>query len=396
MNDQAGVDASAPDVSRDRMPAADSPGHHHAATDPRAPRADGLLRPEFPDRRNELNASEHRTAIPGSAAPVDAQNAPHSQGMPESSTGSEELRGTPRMWRLLGLPYDGGIPLRTGARLGPGAIREALHAFTSFSGEHTLTALHDLGDLALPTMDGLAAHRMIEEAAARVFEENGRVAFLGGDHGCTGSVIRGLAAARPDLRLALVSVDAHLDVREYESESRLSSGTPFRRALETKILTGSRVAMIGLRPFANSGYYTAWAREAGIHLRSVDEVEACGPITVAQEALDAVAGEADAIYLSIDLDVMDAAFAPGVSAIGTAGLTARETIDIVRTVASHPRIIGADVMELSPPYDIDSRTARLAARILLEVIGVRNTNESPAQEPARSSRFNERVPGESN
>lgn len=277
---------------------------------------------------------------------------------------------------LLGLPYDGGIPSRPGARLGPRALREALPAFGSFDGEAEVPPVLDLGDLSLPSMNGGESHARMEEAARRLFDARALPVFVGGDHGCTGSVIRGLAAARPDLRLALVSVDAHLDVREYEDEAWLSSGTPFRRALETQVLAGERVAMIGIRRFANSRHYLGWAMERGVRLYGVDDVGARGAAAVATEALSAVAAEADAVYLSVDLDAIDAAFAPGVSAAGIGGLTAREAIDIVRVVAADPRLVGADVMELSPPFDQDSRTARLAARVFLEMAAAASPRRS--------------------
>lgn len=269
---------------------------------------------------------------------------------------------------LVGLPYDGGIPSRPGARMGPRALREALGGFGAYDGERDLPEVTDLGDLALPTMDGREAHRRMEEAARRVFAARTIPIFIGGDHGCTGSVIRGLAAARPDLRLALVTIDAHLDVREYDHEGSLSSGTPFRRAIETGVLEGPRTAMLGIRRFANSRHYLDWARDQGIRLHGVEEIGERGASAVAAEAVAAVAADADAIYLSVDMDAVDAAFAPGVSAAGIGGLTAREMIDIVSTVAADPRLLGADVMELSPPFDRDSRTARLAARLFLEMV----------------------------
>jgi len=272
---------------------------------------------------------------------------------------------------LVGLPYDGGIPTRPGARFGPRAIREALSAFGAFDGERDVDPVVDLGDVALPTMNGADAHARIEQAARAVFASGARGIFLGGDHGCTGSVIRGLAGARPGLRLGLITIDAHLDVREYADAASLSSGTPFRRALETEVLDGARVAMVGIRRFANSRHYLDWARERGIHLVSVDEVAANGAAETARAALEVATRGADALYLSIDIDAADAAFAPGVSATGIGGLSAREMIGLVSTIARHPKLIGADVMELSPPYDQDARTARLAARLVLELLAGR-------------------------
>jgi formimidoylglutamase len=272
---------------------------------------------------------------------------------------------------IVGLPYDGGIPTRPGARFGPRAIREALAAFGTWDGERDAAPATDLGDLALPTTDGREAHRRIEEAARTVFAAGARPIFLGGDHGCTGSVIRGLAAARPGLRLGLITIDAHLDVREYADEASLSSGTPFRRALETEILDGARVAMVGIRRFANSRHYLDWAAAQRIRLIAVDALSRDGAASAAAAAIETATRDADALYLSVDMDAVDAAYAPGVSASGIGGITAREMIELVTIIAGHPKLIGADVMELSPPYDQDARTAKLAARLLLELLAGR-------------------------
>ena len=126
--------------------------------------------------------------------------------------------------------------------------------------------------------------------------------------------------------------------------------------------------MIGIRRFANSHFYLDWAREQGVRLFSVDEVAERGAVAIASEALAQVTENADALYFSVDLDAADAAAAPGTSAAGPGGLTAREMIALVRTVAADKRLVGADMMELSPPYDVDHRTANLGARLLLEII----------------------------
>ena len=272
---------------------------------------------------------------------------------------------------VVGMPYDGGVPSRPGARFGPKAIRDALAAFGTYDGARETPPALDLGDVALPTMNGAAAHARIEQAARETFAAGALPVFLGGDHGVTGSLIRGLAAARPDAKLGLITIDAHLDVREYDDPASLSSGTPFRRALETGVLEGNRVAMVGIRRFANSRHYLDWAAGQGVHLMTMEDVAKQGAVAVAKAALYAATKDADALYLSIDMDAVDAAFAPGVSAAGIGGLTAREAIDLVATVASHPKLVGADLMELSPPHDHDARTAKLAARLLLEILAAR-------------------------
>jgi formimidoylglutamase len=285
--------------------------------------------------------------------------------------GDEPVRGRPV---LLGLPYDGGIPSRPGARFGPRALREALGGFGTFDGTRELAdggGLLDLGDLALPSTSARIVHARAEEAARRVWTAGAVPVFVGGDHGLTGSLVRGLAAARPRLQLAIVSIDAHLDVRDHQDPEIISSGTPFRRALDSGIVEGHRIAMLGLRPFANSRYHTRWVMDRGVFLAGVDEIAARGAAFIAAEALERVAADADALYLSVDLDAADASVAPGVSAAGVGGLAAREMIDLVRTVARDSRLVGADLMELSPPFDQGGRTARLAARLLLEILAQR-------------------------
>jgi formiminoglutamase len=302
-----------------------------------------------------------RASVNEAPAPAPDPRDPRAAGLLVPPGGALEGRRV-----LRGLPHDGGAP-RKGAAEGPAALRRALSAFTTFDGAGDLAPVADLGDLELEGLSGGDAHRAVEEEARRLFTEGARPVFVGGDHGLTGSVIRGLAAARPEVKLAVVNVDAHLDVREYESAESLASGTPFRRALESGIVTGERLAVIGVRRFANSAYYTRWAREQGVRLYSVEDVAERGPAIVAQEALAAVMPGADALYLSVDMDVVDAGAAPGVSAPGIGGLPAGEALALVRALVTAP-VAGADIMELAPPLDEGGRTARLAARLLLEIL----------------------------
>lgn len=129
--------------------------------------------------------------------------------------------------------------------------------------------------------------------------------------------------------------------------------------------------MLGIRRWANSRFYTDWAREQGVWLFTADDITERGAASVAREALDDAAETADALYLSIDLDAADSTVAPGTSAAGPGGLMAREMIALVQTVAADSRLVGADIMELSPPYDGGGRTAKLAAHLLLELLAVR-------------------------
>lgn len=271
---------------------------------------------------------------------------------------------------LIGLPFDTSIPTRRGARHGPSAFRDALPTLTTFGAGTELAGriCKDLGDLDLPSSNLRLSHSRVEEMSRDVFAVGAAPFFIGGDNGLTGAVIRGLAAARPDLRLGLVVIDSHYDVREYDDEDSLSSGTPYRRALETAICDGSRTFILGTRDFANSSYYDRWVREQGITTVPVDAFDAKPAASIAASVRSSLEASSDAIFLSIDIDAVEL---PGSSAAAPGTLSSREMIAIVREIASSPMLIGCDISELSPPFDEGGLTAKLAARMFLEVFAAK-------------------------
>lgn len=264
---------------------------------------------------------------------------------------------------LLGLPFDASIPTRGGAKHGPQAFREALPSLTTFGNGVDLSGrvVRDLGDLDLPAESIRQAHERVQSASRDLFSAGAKPFFVGGDNGLTGAILRGLAEARPELKLGLVVIDSHYDVREYDDEDSLSSGTPYRRALETGICDGSRTFILGTREFANSAYYDRWVREQGITTVSVDAFD----VSIVSGIRSRLEQSSDAIFLSIDIDAVEL---PGSSAAAPGTLTSREMIAIVRTIARSPLLIGCDLSELSPPWDVSGMTAKLAARLFLETL----------------------------
>jgi formimidoylglutamase len=271
---------------------------------------------------------------------------------------------------LVGLPFDASIPTRPGAKMGPQAFREALPSLTTFGREIDLTGrvCRDLGDVDLPPDSIQVAHDRVQSTAREIFATGAVPFFIGGDNGLTGAIIRGLADARPDLRLGLVVIDSHYDVREYDDEDSLSSGTPYRRALETPICAGPRTFILGTREFANSAYYDRWVREQGITTVPIDAFDIAPAYEIASEVRKALEQTSDAIFLSIDIDAVEL---PGSSAAAPGTLTSREMIAIVREITASPLLVGCDLSELSPPWDVSGMTAKLAARLWLEVFARR-------------------------
>lgn len=274
---------------------------------------------------------------------------------------------------LLGLPFDSSIPSRPGAKFGPSAFRDALPTLTTFGHGTELSGARtcrDLGDLDLPSTSVRVSHERVQAAARDIFTRGAMPFFIGGDNGLTGALLRGLAEAQPSLRLGIVVIDSHYDVREYDDEDSLSSGTPYRRALETPICDGSRLWILGTRAFANSSYYDRYLQENGVRTVPVESFDDRPAREIARAVRQDLEATSDAIFLSIDIDAVEL---PGSSAAAPGTLTTREAIAIVREIASSSKLIGCDLSELSPPYDESGLTAKLAARLFLEVLSAAHT-----------------------
>jgi len=251
---------------------------------------------------------------------------------------------------LLGLPTDVNSSFMRGAAKAPPAIRAALasdagNSFTE-SGLDLRSALDDAGDLAMTETDAdLAA---IEARVGALLDAGTRVLSLGGDHSITYPVVRAFAARWP--RLSIVHIDAHPDLYESFGGNRFSHACPFARILEATSVRD--LVQIGIRTMSDG--QRPVAQQFGVRMFGPDDLRA---------ALDAL--PSGPIYLSIDLDGLDPAFAPGVSHREPGGLSVREAIGVVRSITG--RVVGADVVELNPDRDADDVTALVAAKLVKEV-----------------------------
>jgi formiminoglutamase len=273
---------------------------------------------------------------------------------------------------LLGLPDDTGVRLnggRPGAAEGPAAFRAALARFgTTFDlvADKSLDVpVFDAGDVE-PAPGGDEAslketHARVE-AAVGALRARGLVTFgVGGGHDLTLPVLAAVARSRRHA-LGGVNLDAHLDVR-----AKVGSGMPFRQLILGGHVDPQAFVEYGLGRFANNADDVAWARGQGVTLIPVEDILAGGAgIDVAPLLDRALAPGAG--FVSIDLDGLDAAFAPGVSALNPAGLDVRHAIRLVEAAGRDARIVHVDVMELCPPHDIEGRTARTAALLFLSFI----------------------------
>jgi formimidoylglutamase len=282
---------------------------------------------------------------------------------------------------LLGLPDDTGVRLnggRPGAADGPRAFRAALATFgTTFdlaAGKAIDVRVFDAGDVE-PAAGGTEAalaetHARVEAAALALHEAGCVTVGIGGGHDLTLPSVTA-AARRRGRALGGVNLDAHLDVRE-----RVGSGMPFRRLIEGGHLDPHAFVELGLGRFANDAGDVEWARAQGAWLVSADQhAESPRPPALVLERALAAPG---AGFVSIDLDGLDGASAPGVSALNPCGLDVRDACRLAEAAGRDPRVVHFDIMELAPPHDLDGRTARTAALLFLTfVAGVAARRERP-------------------
>jgi len=263
---------------------------------------------------------------------------------------------------LVGEPYDGAVIGTPGARKGPAAVREALAGVKTHQFDAgPVGGVGDLGDVAIP--DGLAvsdAQATVREATNAVYEAAGEdtlPVFLGGDNSLS---YPNVAPLLDRGSVGVVSLDAHLDCRAVRGEP--SSGTPYRQ-LHDAGLDG--LAVLGTRHFETSTTYAGYLREQGGDVVTAEEVGE-DAVAAADRALSALSAET--VYVSVDLDVLDATAAPGVSAPTPGGLTTRELFRVVRLLLSDGRVAGFEVVETAPPLCPDGRSARAAARTVAHAL----------------------------
>ncbi len=269
---------------------------------------------------------------------------------------------------LIGAPWDGGTTNRPGARHGPRALRDAstmIRAQNGATGIRPFEAARcaDLGDVA-PNPASLAdTLSRFADFYARIRAAGIRPLTAGGDHLCSLPILRALGRERP---LGLVHFDSHTDLyHSYFGGQMFTHGTPFRRAVEEGLLDPARMVQIGIRGTAYDDEDRDFARAAGIRVIGIEEFHARGPTGVMAEAREIV-GDAP-VYISYDIDFIDPAFAPGTGTPEVGGPNSFQALEVVRALAGLD-IVGADLVEVSPPFDSGGVTAWLGASVMFELL----------------------------
>ncbi|WP_129705502.1 agmatinase [Priestia megaterium] len=260
---------------------------------------------------------------------------------------------------LYGMPMDWTVSYRPGSRFGPTRIREVSIGLEEYSPyldrELEEVKYFDAGDIPLPFGNPQRSLNMIEEYIDQLLAADKFPLGMGGEHLVSWPVMKAMYKKYPDL--AIIHMDAHTDLREeYEGEP-LSHSTPIRKVAE--LIGPENVYSFGIRSGMREEFQ--WAKENGMHISKFEVLE---PL---KEILPTLAGRP--VYVTIDIDVLDPAHAPGTGTVDAGGITSKELLASIHAIAkSDLRIVGGDLVEVAPIYDPSEQTANTASKLIREMI----------------------------
>ncbi len=272
---------------------------------------------------------------------------------------------------ILGVPYDSSTSYRSGTRFGPRSIREQSLLLWGYNNALQVKPLEvlrvvDAGDVDVVPPSIIETHQAIETHIRRWMDVGAQVIAVGGDHSLSLPALRAQAAKYGPL--ALIHFDAHPDTWDSEyPNQKYSHGTPFIRAIEEGLVDTAAYVQLGIRgPTAGPGDYQD-ALRLGAKMITLDDFRRIGLEASIQRLRETVGDRP--VYVTLDIDCVDPAFAPGTGTPEVGGLTSWEILQLVRGLAGL-KLVGGDVVEVSPPYDHAGITAILAANLIFELLSL--------------------------
>lgn len=292
---------------------------------------------------------------------------------------------------IIGAPFDGGASYRSGARLGPSAIRVADYLPQDASRPHLALradGLKDLkvldaGDVEMFSGDAVQSCKNLEAAVTQVAKQGAIPIILGGDHTVTWPDVTGIANVHGFGKVAVIHFDAHADTGDITFGSLIGHGHPMRQLIQSGAVKGNRFWQIGLRGYWPDEDVLQWMSEQEMRSYEMSEIEARGFNTVIDEVMGESLKDCVGFFLSVDIDVVDPAGAPGTGTPEPGGLTSRQLLDAVRKLVASLPLLGMDVVEVAPAYDHSDITAVLANRVVLEALSALAAKKKYPNDPLK-------------
>jgi len=257
---------------------------------------------------------------------------------------------------LYGAPISRSSISVSGASLYPMEFRKMWKGFSTYNLDTDLDlsgySVRDAGDVAMHTTDILLSHQRIEETTHALVStfERATTCLIGGDHSVSACAVRGVKRAFPTERIGILQLDTHLDVRD-PAELGPANGTPIRQLIDGGVVRGEDVVNIGLHGYFNAAPLVAYAKEHGIRMVTLRKARELGVAKCVTEELARLAERVDRVYVTIDMDVLDIAVAPGVPASTPGGMSAEELFQSLLVIGQHKAVRHIDFVCLDPSRD---------------------------------------------
>jgi len=271
---------------------------------------------------------------------------------------------------FVGVPLDTGTSNRPGARFGPRQIRAESclirpYNMATRAAPFDSLSIADIGDVAINTFDLKKSIPIIEAAYDEILGHNCKPLTMGGDHTIAIPILR--AIKRKHGPVGLIHIDAHADINDTMFGEKIAHGTPFRRAVEEGLLDGKRCVQIGLRATGYAADDFDWPRQQGFRVVQAEECWYKSLAPLMAEVREQVKG--GPVYFSFDIDGLDPSYAPGTGTPEIGGLTVPQALEIIRGSRGLD-LVGGDLVEVAPAYDVSGNTSLTAANLLFEMLCV--------------------------
>ncbi|MBA2876634.1 formimidoylglutamase [Thermaerobacillus caldiproteolyticus] len=272
---------------------------------------------------------------------------------------------------IIGAPLSKSSISHSGAAFAPGAIRKMLSSYSTYSIEEDIdlsdSVITDYGDIVMHPTDIVESQKRIAETIEQLVAVHPDVLFiiLGGDHSISFPAVSGFQ--KHWRKVGVIQFDAHHDLRNLD-DGGPTNGTPFRSLIESGTIKGSHLIQIGIRDFANSKTYTEYGKRHGVSIYTMKDVRNRDIKEIIEESVQQLEREVDAIYISVDMDVLDQAYAPGCPAIGPGGMDSASLLDAVALLGEYEIVKAMDIVEIDPTIDFRDVTSRTAAWVIMQFL----------------------------
>ena len=274
---------------------------------------------------------------------------------------------------IVGAPFDIATTNRPGARFGPRAIRALAYEPGTYHLDLEIEIFEhlevvDYGDAYCPHGQTETSHTNIRERVHQIASRGIVPIILGGDHSITWPAATAVADVHGYGNVGVVHFDAHADTADIIDGNLASHGTPIRRLIESGAVPGDRFVQVGLRGYWPPADVIEWMREQGMVWHTMHEIWERGFKEVMADAIAEALARADKLYISLDVDSLDPAFAPGTGTPEPGGLAPVDLLRMVRQLAIEHDVVGMDVVEVAPAYDVSDLTVNVAHRMVFECL----------------------------